>query len=84
MHRFQARSARNEYDSHSSTRIACAANSAPYNVFTEVVLCVLLDKFKFAPANGKEIEWKMAVLVTPAVVGELGVTQLPLEVSLAD
>jgi hypothetical protein len=43
-----------------------------------------LDKFKFAPANGKEIEWKMAVLVTPAVVGELGVTQLPLEVSLAD
>ncbi|TEB40175.1 cytochrome P450 [Coprinellus micaceus] len=50
----------------------------------KVVLCVLLDKFKFAPANGKEIEWKMAVLVTPAVVGELGVTQLPLEVSLAD
>ena len=61
----------------------CAANPV-YYVLSEVLLCVLLNKFKFAPAKGKEIEWKMEVLVTPAVVGESGMTQLPLEVSLVD
>ncbi|TEB40174.1 cytochrome P450 [Coprinellus micaceus] len=50
----------------------------------KAVLCVLLDKFKFAPAKGKEIEWKMAAIVTPVVVGELGATRLPLVVSLAN
>ena len=49
----------------------------------EVVLCMLLDKFKFAPVKGKEVEWKMTGIVTPGVVGESGPPQLPLVVSLA-
>jgi hypothetical protein len=43
-----------------------------------------LDKFKFAPAKGKEVEWKMTGIVTPGVVGEPGPPQLPLVVSIAD
>ncbi|KAJ3507527.1 hypothetical protein NMY22_g16903 [Coprinellus aureogranulatus] len=43
----------------------------------KVVLCALLNKFKFAPVTGKQIEWKMTGIVTPAVVGEAG-SQMPL------
>ncbi|TEB40176.1 cytochrome P450 [Coprinellus micaceus] len=50
----------------------------------KVVLCVLLDKFKFAPAKGKEVEWRMTGIVTPAVAADSGPPQLPLVVGLAD
>ncbi|TEB39431.1 cytochrome P450 [Coprinellus micaceus] len=49
----------------------------------KVVLCSLLDKFKFSPVKGKEIRWKMTGIVTPAVAGEPGL-QMPLIVGLAD
>lgn len=51
--------------------------------FTEVVLCALLDKFKFTPAQEKQIEWKLTNIVTATVVGEIG-PKLPLVVSFAD
>ena len=46
----------------------------------EIVLCSLLNEFKFSPAKGKEIEWKMTGVVTPSVAGKTG-PHLPLVVS---
>lgn len=49
----------------------------------EVVLCVLLDKFKFQEPKDKTIYWQMSALVTPTVNGERE-PKLPLIVSRAD
>ncbi|TEB29745.1 cytochrome P450 [Coprinellus micaceus] len=49
----------------------------------KVVLCVLLDKFKFQEPKDKTIYWQMSALVTPTVNGERE-PKLPLIVSRAD
>ena len=48
----------------------------------EVVLCLLLDKFRFELPKDKEIFWQMKALTTPTVNGDPK-PQLPLIVSLA-
>jgi len=48
----------------------------------KVVLCTLLDTFKFYPPKDKEIYWNMTGIVTPSVNGE-SKTEMPLVVALA-
>ncbi|KAJ2926779.1 hypothetical protein H1R20_g10302, partial [Candolleomyces eurysporus] len=48
----------------------------------KIVMCLLLDKFRFELPKDKEIYWQMAALTTPTVNGNPK-PQLPLVVSLA-
>jgi hypothetical protein len=46
---------------------------------TEVVLSVLLSKFKFEMSD-KEIVWEMSDLSVPTVKGQQGIRQMPLKI----
>jgi len=55
----------------------------------EIVLCQLLDSFKFSLVPNKEIYWQLNPIAQPGVEGEFDEgerlkLQLPLLVSLAD
>jgi hypothetical protein len=49
----------------------------------EIVLCVLLDKFKFNLPNDRKIFWRMTGIATPSIEGG-SKAEMPLIVSLAD
>jgi len=48
------------------------------HVIAEVVLCVLLESFKFE--LDADVEWHMSFLMVPYVVGNASEPQLPLKV----
>jgi len=49
----------------------------------KVIISMLVEKFKFSPAPGKDIFWQMSVISSPVVVGGDGHPKLPLLVESA-
>ncbi|KAE9385221.1 cytochrome P450 [Gymnopus androsaceus JB14] len=49
----------------------------------KVIISMLVEKFKFSPAPGKDICWQMSVISSPAVLGGDGHPRLPLLVESA-
>ena len=49
------------------------------DLLTEVVLALLLSKFKFA-SLGKDIVWEMSAITLPAIKGRPGIPTMPLKV----
>jgi hypothetical protein len=47
----------------------------------EVVLCLLLSRFRFTPSE-KEVIWEMTGVARPTEKGHPGVARLPLKVTL--
>ena len=62
-----------------------SANQIISYTYTEVVLTLLINSFKFTPSD-KQIIWKMHGITSPAVAGEPDPTkvQLPMVVQMAD
>jgi hypothetical protein len=62
----------------------CSLNYLQYSVsdfawFPEVILSVLIPKFKFYPSQ-KEVVWELNNIVQPTLKGQPGVPKLPLVV----
>ncbi|KAF8896612.1 cytochrome P450 [Infundibulicybe gibba] len=48
----------------------------------KAILSLLIEKFRFGPAQGTEIAWRMTIIASPNVKGSTDRSQLPLRVSL--